>query len=474
MRGSASGRLVLRDVVVPADAILVRRLATEPDPRGAAPGAWFGIAVAATYLGVGEGARANVARWALDRRPGDGKTSVADVPSVQLRLGRLDVELRAARIVVLDVARRWDEAIDRGDAAGLAAAAGDVPLAKLVATRAAVTATDEALRIAGGPDSCPVGSSVRSASPCRSHQPAARGRGTDRVRPRHRRRPSIVMATRPEAGPNPAAFHYGPGHMIVHANPPFVEVFGAGVLGQPAREALLGLPPKAFELMDLVLSTGKPGACRIDTADGPRRLVVAPRKDPRRARPMASPPISSRTSRAERPGRPAPRGDAAGLSGLRWRGDAVRLARLGVLARCDDEPARTGSGVDPARPGLARAEDEVHQLEGLGRQAEERFAGGLAEDAGPEDLDEGRVGVDDHVPRAVMERSRVRTGVRSCGHHVRARSTMARPNPVSATSSSGGLMRPARASRNARSRRPDRKPGPPAIRNASSVAFTAA
>ncbi len=88
------------------------------------------------------------------------------------------------------------------------------------------------------------------------------------------------MATRPEAGPNPAAFHYGPGHMIVHANPPFVEVFGAGVLGQPAREALLGLPPKAFELMDLVLSTGKPGACRIDTADGPRRLVVAPRKDP--------------------------------------------------------------------------------------------------------------------------------------------------------------------------------------------------
>ena len=101
--------------------------------------------------GGGEGARANVAGWALDRRPGDGKTSVADVPTVQLRLGRLDGELRAARIVVLDVARRWDEAIARGDAAGLADAARDVPLAKLVATRAAVTATDEALRIAGGP-----------------------------------------------------------------------------------------------------------------------------------------------------------------------------------------------------------------------------------------------------------------------------------------------------------------------------------
>ena len=52
---------------------------------------------------------------------------------------------------MLDVARRWDEAAASGDAAGMAAAAGDVPLAKLVATRAAVAATDEALRIAGGP-----------------------------------------------------------------------------------------------------------------------------------------------------------------------------------------------------------------------------------------------------------------------------------------------------------------------------------
>ena len=82
-----------------------------PDPRGPAPGAWFGMAIAATYLGVGEGARDAVARWALDRRPGDGWTAVADIPSVQLRLGRLDAELRAARIVVLDVARRWDAAV---------------------------------------------------------------------------------------------------------------------------------------------------------------------------------------------------------------------------------------------------------------------------------------------------------------------------------------------------------------------------
>ncbi|MBA3235642.1 MAG: acyl-CoA dehydrogenase [Chloroflexi bacterium] len=151
MRGSASGRLVLDGVEVDGDALLVRRVANDPDPRGAVPGTWFGIAVAAAYLGVGEGARDRVARWAIDRRPGDGKTSVAELPSVQLRLGRMDAELRAAHIVLLDVARRWDAANLADDVAQMASATTDVALAKLVATRAAVSATDEALRIAGGP-----------------------------------------------------------------------------------------------------------------------------------------------------------------------------------------------------------------------------------------------------------------------------------------------------------------------------------
>jgi hypothetical protein len=91
---------------------------------------------------------------------------------------------------------------------------------------------------------------------------------------------SGVPSPAPPEPPYPAAFHYGPGHLIVYANPPFIEVFGAASLGQPAREAMVVLPPKAFELMDLVLGSGKPGACRIATPMGPRRLVVAARRDP--------------------------------------------------------------------------------------------------------------------------------------------------------------------------------------------------
>ena len=103
--------------------------------------------MAGVYLGVGEGARREVVRWAVDRRPGDGSTAVADLPSVQVRLGRLDATLRSARIVALDVARRWDAATP----AEWPALLPDITLAKLTVTQAAVTATDEALRIAGGP-----------------------------------------------------------------------------------------------------------------------------------------------------------------------------------------------------------------------------------------------------------------------------------------------------------------------------------
>jgi hypothetical protein len=94
------------------------------------------------------------------------------------------------------------------------------------------------------------------------------------------------MSARPERSPAttttpaPAAFHFGAGHLIMHGNPAFIEAFGAEAVGQPAREALVGLAPKAFELMDLVFATGKPGACRVTTSGGPRRLVVAPRRDP--------------------------------------------------------------------------------------------------------------------------------------------------------------------------------------------------
>lgn len=148
MKASASGLLRLTQVYVPEDRLVGERRAGARDPRGFSALAWFGLCVAAVYLGVGEGARDALLRWAVERRPGDGGTAVADIPSVRVRLGRLDAELRAARILLLEVARRWDGATssdERGQQLP------DIALAKLKSTGAAAYAADEALRIAGGP-----------------------------------------------------------------------------------------------------------------------------------------------------------------------------------------------------------------------------------------------------------------------------------------------------------------------------------
>ena len=138
MRGSASGRLRLTGVRVPQDRLVARRQVGDPDARGGIAQTWFAVCIGAVYLGIGEGARQ---RDPLVDRPQarDGSTAVADLPTIQVRIGRMDAVLRAARIVLLDVARRESPST------------ADIALAKLVATNAAVIATDEALRIAGGP-----------------------------------------------------------------------------------------------------------------------------------------------------------------------------------------------------------------------------------------------------------------------------------------------------------------------------------
>jgi alkylation response protein AidB-like acyl-CoA dehydrogenase len=148
MRASASGLLRLTNVQLSDSQRIVERRVGERDPRGFSNLAWFGLCVAAVYLGVGEGARTTVLRWTIERKPGDGSTAVADIPSVRLRLGRLDAALRTARIVVQEVARRWQAADSVEQREKLLP---EIALAKLTATEAAATATDEALRIAGGP-----------------------------------------------------------------------------------------------------------------------------------------------------------------------------------------------------------------------------------------------------------------------------------------------------------------------------------
>ncbi len=77
----------------------------------------------------------------------------------------------------------------------------------------------------------------------------------------------------------PAAMCYGPGHMVVYGNPAFVAAFGAGAVGLPAREGLVGLPREAMETLDAVLELGRPLARWITWSGDRWRLTAAPRFD---------------------------------------------------------------------------------------------------------------------------------------------------------------------------------------------------
>jgi alkylation response protein AidB-like acyl-CoA dehydrogenase len=145
MRESASHDIVLDGVFVP-DGDVIRVAddgATFAPPLDVAP--WHGLTFAATYTGIAAAARDWVVRFAATRKPTNLATTIGELPAVQAKLGEIEALLLTARRMIFGVARDWVEGVE--DRAEVAA---QVPLAKYVATNAAVRITDLALRVAGG------------------------------------------------------------------------------------------------------------------------------------------------------------------------------------------------------------------------------------------------------------------------------------------------------------------------------------
>ena len=88
------------------------------------------------------------------------------------------------------------------------------------------------------------------------------------------------LVSTPGPSRRPAGIAMGHGHVVVYGNPAFRTMFGAGAIGLPARESMVGLPPSAFGLLDAVLEEGRPLARWIDRPDGAWRLTAVPRRDP--------------------------------------------------------------------------------------------------------------------------------------------------------------------------------------------------
>ncbi len=108
------------------------------------------------------------------------------------------------------------------------------------------------------------------------------GRRSTGEPPAAREVPGEPPAAREVASPpaqHPAGLLYGAGHVVVHGNAPFRELFGTEFLGLPAAEVLLDLPRAAFDLMDLVYREGRPLAQWIVVRGAPWRLTIAERRD---------------------------------------------------------------------------------------------------------------------------------------------------------------------------------------------------
>lgn len=146
LRTSGSYDLWLDQVPV-ADAWLIDRRPANAAPPQKSPVqmAWFALTMAAVYLGVGQAACDSVCAYARERVPTALGRPIASLPNIQRRVGEMQIQLDAARAQLYAVARAWVEQPDRQNVLTAPIAA-----AKYLCTNAAVTATDQALRIAGG------------------------------------------------------------------------------------------------------------------------------------------------------------------------------------------------------------------------------------------------------------------------------------------------------------------------------------
>jgi len=144
MRTSGSHDVYLQDAFVP-DAWILSRTAVADAPA-APPGAnGWGLTVSAVYLGIGQAALAAACEYANTRVPPSLGAPIATLPHIQQTIGQMQLSLTAAETVLEHAAQRWME-----DPAGRNGMNALLASAKMLATNAACSVSEAALRVGGG------------------------------------------------------------------------------------------------------------------------------------------------------------------------------------------------------------------------------------------------------------------------------------------------------------------------------------
>jgi alkylation response protein AidB-like acyl-CoA dehydrogenase len=115
------------------------------DRRGCEGTVWFHVAVAATYLGIGQAAHDAGREYVRTRPAGGREGNISEIESVRLRLGRSRADLMVARRNLFATCAEWVDlpSSRKQDLAGAFA------LAKVTAVNAAASAAEQAVRLAG-------------------------------------------------------------------------------------------------------------------------------------------------------------------------------------------------------------------------------------------------------------------------------------------------------------------------------------
>lgn len=145
MRATGSHDLKIVNAQVTTEQMIARG-APSPRTTGKVPAnAWFICTVGAVYLGVAQAALDFAADFARKRVPTALNKPIADLESIQRRLGQAELLLTQARALLYTTAWSWDEHPARRDELSLAVIA-----TKCTVTNHAIKAVDHTLRVVGG------------------------------------------------------------------------------------------------------------------------------------------------------------------------------------------------------------------------------------------------------------------------------------------------------------------------------------
>lgn len=148
MRTTGSHDVILSDVFVPAERMIPPGLPapnTKPNTKPKV-NPWFSLCVSAVYVGVAAAALATAAAYAHTRVPTALGKSIAELESIQRRLGEATLQLHQARALLYHTAAQWvahPQARER--------MSDTILVAKYTATNNAIAVVDHAMRAVGGP-----------------------------------------------------------------------------------------------------------------------------------------------------------------------------------------------------------------------------------------------------------------------------------------------------------------------------------